>query len=102
MVMQTLSMLQADTLRTGITCFLRSLLFLALPGFVGRCLVLSDGLNDMGCSSSAEQGLFLYILSFCSYGERSEGLLSLKMKHIEWMCDFGCLISGRRILGYRC
>lgn len=50
----------------------------------------------MGCSSSAEQGLFSYILSVCSSRQRSKEVLFFRMKHIEPMCEFGCLGSRLR------
>lgn len=54
---------------------------------------MSEGLNVMGCSTSAEQGLFSYILSFRSYRQRGKEALFFEMKHIELMCEFGCLVS---------
>lgn len=69
-------------------------IFVFCPAWWGDAL--SDALNGMGCSSSAEQGLFSYILSFRSYGERSEGVLCFEMKHIELMCESGCLGSRLR------
>lgn len=73
--MQRLSVLQADKLWTEITYFF----FYHLCYFC-FCLALwghalSDGLNDMGCSSSAEQGLFSYVLSFRSYGGEKREVL---------------------------
>lgn len=69
-------------------------IFVFCPALRGDAL--SDALNGMGCSSSAEQGLFSYILSFRSYGERSEGVLFFKRKHIELVCESGCLVSRLR------
>lgn len=55
---------------------------------------LPDGLSDMGCSSSSEQGLFYHMPSPAALKIERRGFLFLNMKHIEVMvCEFWYLIS---------